>query len=165
MLSLANSWPDGPEQSGGPVPGGAPQLMPENAEYRLTLANDLAELRRMSEWLERSCRGLGLAPTRFSELDLCANEAVTNIISYAYDAPGPREIVLRLARHPAGVRLTIEDDGRAFNPLEAQLPVLPVSLAAADVGGLGIKLIRGMMAECSYRHLGGKNILTLIAHA
>jgi serine/threonine-protein kinase RsbW len=164
MLSPASSWPHGQEQSGDPAPGGKP-LMPENAEYRLTLVNDLDELRRVSAWLERSCHGLGLTPSGLSELDLCANEVVTNIISYAYDAPGPREIVLRLARDPAGVRLTIEDDGRAFNPLEAQLPVPPASLAAADIGGLGIRLIRGMMAECSYQHRGGKNILTLIAHA
>ena len=165
MLSLANSWPHGPETSGDPTPDGTPKLMPESAEYCLTLANELAELRRMSEWLERSCRGLGLTPSRFSELDLCANEVVTNIVSYAYDVPGHREIVLRLARLPAGVRLTIEDDGRAFNPLQAQLPNPPASLADANIGGLGIKLIRGMMAECSYQHLGGKNILTLIARA
>lgn len=165
MLSLASSWPFGLAHHGEPAPDGAAKLMQEDAEYRLTLANDLDELRRMSEWLERSCHALGLTPARASEFDLCANEALTNVISYGYDAPGRREILLRLARLPAGASLTIEDDGRAFNPLEAQLPVQPASLEAAGIGGLGIKLMRGMMAECTYQHLDGKNILTLIAHA
>jgi anti-sigma regulatory factor (Ser/Thr protein kinase) len=165
MLSLASSWPFGLEPHAGPAADGAAKLMQENAEYRLTLANDLDELRRMSEWLEQSCHALGLTPARASEFDLCANEAVTNIISYGYEAPGRREILLRLARLPAGASLTIEDDGRPFNPLEAQLPARPANLAAAGIGGLGIKLIRGMMAECAYQHLDGKNILTLIAHA
>ena len=163
MLSLASSWADGLEQHGRPAPSGAAGLMPENGEYRLTLANDLAELRRMSQWLERSCHAMGLAAARCSELELCANEAVTNIVSYGYEAPGRREILLRLARVAAGVSLTIEDDGRPFNPLAAQVPVQPASLAVAGIGGLGIKLIRGMMAECHYQHRGGKNILTLIA--
>ncbi|MDB5805727.1 MAG: stage sporulation family protein [Betaproteobacteria bacterium] len=138
--------------------------MAAGPQYQLTLANDLAELRRMSAWLAQACGEMGVSPERAADLDVCANEAVTNIISYAYDAPGNREIVLRLVRAGAGAGLTIEDDGRAFDPLAAPPPAAPASLAQAAIGGLGIKLMRRMMADCAYRRSGGKNFFTLTTY-
>jgi len=138
--------------------------MAADPRYQLTLVNELAELRRMSAWLNQAGCELGISPERIAELEVCANEAVTNIISYAYDAPGSREIALHLVSAGDGASLTIEDDGRAFDPLAAPLPAAPASLAAAAIGGLGIKLMRSMMADCAYRRSGGKNLFTLTTH-
>ena len=148
-----------------PHDDGALSQAPAEMVYTISLINDLAELRRMSEWLERSGRALGIAPQRLSELELCANEAVTNVISYAYDAPGARRIGLRLARSGEAASLTLEDDGKPFDPTAAALPVPPVSLEQAQIGGLGIKLIRSMMAHCAYRRGDGKNLFTMTTHA
>ena len=52
---------------------------------RLIIRNDVAELRRMSEWLVGSGQAAGLSKEVLSRLEVCANEAVSNIISYAYD--------------------------------------------------------------------------------
>jgi len=164
MLSL-DSRPEGAEQRASPAPD-RPDLPFPEAEYQFTLQNDLGELRRMSEWLERCGRELRISPRRIDELDLCANEAVTNVISYAYDAPGKREIVLRLKRaQSAGASLSIEDDGRPFDPTAAPEPVPPARLADAVIGGLGIKLMRRMMARCDYQRKGGRNLFTLVTHA
>ena len=133
--------------------------------YTISLLNELGELRRMSDWLQASGRALGMSTERLGELDLCANEAVTNIISYAYEAPGPRSIGLRLAHAGAGVTLSLEDDGLPFDPLAAPLATPPASLAEAQIGGLGIKLILGTMARCAYRRENGKNVFSMTTHA
>jgi anti-sigma regulatory factor (Ser/Thr protein kinase) len=57
----------------------------------------------------------------------------------------------------------MEDDGVAFNPLEAPAPRQPGSLAEATVGGLGIHLIRSFTDECRYRRENGRNHLTMVA--
>lgn len=134
--------------------------------HRLRLANDYGELRRMSEWLRSACVSLGVEAERVDDLELCANEAVANIIAYAYEGAAPRAhaIALTLERAGGAARLTVEDDGNPFDPLAAELPEPPPSLAEAPIGGLGIKLVRGMMAQCGYRREGGRNVFTMTTH-
>lgn len=138
---------------------------PADAAFSLTVRNDVSELRRMSAWLAQSARDCGLPPERVFELDLCANEALANIISYAYEQAGSHEISLRLCAGGGGASLEIEDDGQPFNPLDAALAPPPASLAGAAIGGLGLKLIRGMAGKCAYQRRGGKNVLTITARA
>ncbi len=129
----------------------------------LQFNNDFLALRKMSEWLEESGIALGVPASQRFEVDLVANEAVTNIVSYGY--PGGREgtIGLRLDVVGGYVSLEITDDGRAFNPLEADARIAPEGLDEAQVGGLGIHLIRMTMPERQYRRQGELNIFTVKA--
>jgi anti-sigma regulatory factor (Ser/Thr protein kinase) len=130
--------------------------------HTLRLAGDYAELRRMSQWLRQTCATMGVASERCDELELCANEVVTNIISYG--EPGEQAIELCLARSGAAARLTVEDGGRPFDPLAAELPAAPASLEEAPIGGLGIKLVRAMMADCDYERREDRNVFTMTTH-
>lgn len=128
---------------------------------RLVIANSQGELRRMSRWLQDFGFDAGLRPSVTSAMDLCANEVVINIISYAYDAPGPREISLELETILGGARLVVTDDGRPFNLLQASEHELPRTLDQAVIGGLGILLVRRMASHCEYRRDQGRNILSI----
>jgi anti-sigma regulatory factor (Ser/Thr protein kinase) len=129
----------------------------------LRFHNDFLALRKMSAWLEESGTALGItAPQRF-EIDLVANEAVTNIISYGYPGGRQGDIELRLAVADDRVTLEIEDDGKAFNPLEVDARHAPEGLDDAQVGGLGIHLIRMTMPDCQYRRDADHNVFTLQA--
>lgn len=115
----------------------------------------------MSAWIHRTGAVMGLPDAILSDLDVCAAEAVHNIISYAYDDAASHRIVVRLTHAQSHVDLELEDDGHPFNPLEFP-PAPPVSsLDQAPLGGRGIHLIRGLMTECKYRRSEGKNILTM----
>ncbi len=134
-----------------------------DAASRLMIPNQLSALRRMSEWLEETIRELD-APEQMSfKFDLCANEAVANIISYAYRDSGTHEITLSLSRDDDLLCLEIEDDGIAFDPLARPEHEQPESLADASIGGLGVDLIRKFMDECRYVRRNGHNVLTLAA--
>jgi serine/threonine-protein kinase RsbW len=131
--------------------------------HNLELHNDLSELRRMSAWIHQSGKLMGLPQALVFELDLCATEAVTNIITYAYEGSASHCIQLRLKQEQSRIDIEIEDDGKAFNPLAFPSPPPPSSLERAPLGGRGIHLIRSLMPECAYRRHGGKNILTMVS--
>ena len=130
---------------------------------RFTIRNKVAELRRMSEWLVASGLASGIRQEVVSRLEVCANEAVTNIISYAFEDSEEHDITLELSKTATGACLTIRDDGKPFNLLEAPPHRQPASLADATVGGLGIQLIRGLTSRCAYRRENGINVLCLEA--
>jgi serine/threonine-protein kinase RsbW len=131
----------------------------------LTIRNNESELRRMSQWLRDSARAASIPEELVFPLDVCANEVVGNIMSYAYEDAAAHEISLELAATPKGARLVIRDDGRPFNPLDEPEPQHPASLAEAQIGGLGIPIVRRMMAHCEYRREQRNNVLTLEAHS
>ena len=132
--------------------------------FRLVISNQISALRQMSTWLDTIIRPLGIAEELVFNLDLCADEAVTNIISYAYPENGVHEIALQLSIWNEALSLEIEDDGVAFNLLDWPEHVRPESLDDASIGGLGIDLIRNFMDECSYSRQQGRNILKMVAH-
>lgn len=131
---------------------------------RLVIPNQLSAVRQMSAWLDETIRRLGGPEGLVFNFDLCANEAVTNIISYAYENNGAHDIVLQLTMQNEKLILEIEDDGVPFNPLDKPEHVSPASLDDAEIGGLGIDLIRKFMDECIYSRQRGKNILRMVAY-
>jgi serine/threonine-protein kinase RsbW len=133
--------------------------------YDLQIINDFSELRHMSAWLYASAESMALPEKVAMHLDLCANEAVTNIISYAYKDRNRHQIQMRIALIDNRiVCLNIEDDGMPFNPFDTQPPAPFDNIENAKIGGLGIHFMRSLMDECHYRRSDGKNIVTLSAN-
>jgi len=128
---------------------------------RIVIGNDLGELRRMSQWIRDIANAVNLPNDMAFALDYCANEAVTNIISYAYEDSERHDIELELTAAGQGARLVIRDDGKPFNAPQAPEYIAPSSLADAHIGGLGIHLMRKLMAHCDYRREGNFNVLSL----
>lgn len=135
--------------------------MTAESYYRLVVPNQLSAVRHMSDWLDSVIRKMGMAEEVIFKFDLCANEAVTNIISYAYPKNGDHEIGLNLRLESGTLSLEIEDDGLPFNPLERAPHIQPDTIEEAKIGGLGIDLIRKFMDECHYTRHQGKNILKM----
>jgi len=127
----------------------------------LTIKNTIPEISRMSHWLTNSLASYGLSNSIQFRFDLCANEAVTNIISYAYPDQGTHEINLILTINTDKATLNIEDDGIAFNPLKVPEHSQPRTLNEAKIGGLGIDLIRHYVDDFNYQRLNDKNSFSM----
>ena len=137
-------------------------MVTRRSSHRLELCNDLSELTRLSEWLHATGGQMKLPDDVLSDVDHCAAEAVHNIIAYAYQDTDAHVIRVHLTREPDRVDLEIEDDGTPSIP--STIPRrLPVSrIGACSARRPGIRIVRGLMTECSYRRENGKNILTMI---
>jgi anti-sigma regulatory factor (Ser/Thr protein kinase) len=128
----------------------------------LTLVNQLSDVAKLSSFVEAFGIAEGLAPEVVYSLNLALDEVVTNVIRYGHEDDGREHpIVVRLALERDVVTAQVEDDGRAFNPLEAPAPNLGASLDERPIGGLGIFLVRSVMNSVEYRREDGRNVLTM----
>jgi serine/threonine-protein kinase RsbW len=128
----------------------------------VTLANDQSEVEKLSRLVEAFGEVHGLTPQSTFSVNLALDEVVTNIIRYAYNDNGPAHpILVRLTFEDGVLAAQVEDNGRAFNPLEAPAPDIDASIEERPVGGLGIHLVRSMMDSVEYRRDDGRNVFIM----
>jgi serine/threonine-protein kinase RsbW len=132
--------------------------------HRLVVANKFSELERACEWVRGLAHERALSHRLAHGLELAVNEALTNIISYAYRDDAPHDIVVSLHAHADRITVEVEDDGTAFNPLEVPAEKPPASLDEARPTGRGIVLMRGFMDELRYLRRDGWNVLTMVLY-
>ena len=126
------------------------------------LPNDTAALPRLTDDVTAFCTAHNLDARCCHDLNLALEEAVSNVMLYAYDDHAPHTILVRLAVDDTAVRVTIEDDGLAFNPLDAPAPDLDAPIEQRQIGGLGIFFVQELMDEVTYARRDGKNVLQLL---
>lgn len=130
-------------------------------EKSIIFTNDISEINRLNEFVEEIGNEFSLTPDVVFNLTLVLEEAVVNVINYAYP-PGKKESIYLSARmHEGSIILVLTDTGVEFDPTIS--PDADITLSAEDrpIGGLGIFLIRQIMNEVRYDRVDGKNILTL----
>lgn len=127
----------------------------------LRISTDLGELRRMSEWLRAAADAASLAPTDTHSLELCANEAIANIVQHGSPSERAMPIELTFCADDRSFALKVEDHAGHFDPVSARLPDLPDSLDAAGIGGLGLVLIQRLLPGSDYQREGDRNVLVL----
>lgn len=88
-------------------------------------------------------------------------ELVSNAIRYGFDDEAGHRVGVIVALGADRLSITITDDGRPFNPLEAPPPDQPDSLADASIGGLGIMLVREAATGMTYDRRDGRNSTTV----
>ena len=58
--------------------------------------------------------------------------------------------------------LSVEDDGRAFDPLARAVPDTGLAVEEREIGGLGIHFVRSLVQDIAYERRGPLNRLTAI---
>jgi anti-sigma regulatory factor (Ser/Thr protein kinase) len=127
----------------------------------ITVTNDLAELERLSRVVEEFGRAAELSAQVILDLQLAANEIVTNVILHGYDDECQHAIVVRLVANAGEVTVEVEDDGRPFDPSSVPAPRLDLPLEERPVGGLGVHLARRVTDAIEYRRQDDRNILRM----
>ena len=127
----------------------------------ISLRNDPAELTRLAGLLAGFAQQHEIGGADVLAVDLALHEHVTNIINYGYNDAEPHEILVRLRLQDRALFVEVEDDARAFNPLERPPADTTVPLDRKPVGGLGVHILRESMDDLAYRRAKGKNLLLL----
>ena len=133
-------------------------------QRELTLHNDVKQIELLTEFIEVLCEELGLDTMLTFNLNLVLEEAVTNVIMYAYPQNEDHTMTLKTWTEQSDnvIAFELKDQGKPFNPIE-EAPEVDTTLSADErqIGGLGIFLINKIMDEVAYRYEGGSNILIM----
>ncbi len=128
---------------------------------RLILHNDVREIPELTTLLDALAESGMLIPGVLMSLNLALEEAVTNVMMYAYPAGEKGLVDIEAELKDGKLTFRITDSGIPFDP--TSVPDADISLDAEKrpVGGLGIFLVRRIMDIVSYERRDGKNILTM----
>ena len=133
----------------------------KDMEKSIVLANDISEIGRLNEFVEEIGEDFSLSPEVVFNLNLVLEEAVVNIINYAYPKEEHERIYLSAKLREGSIVLVLTDTGKEFDPTMAPEADITLSADEREIGGLGIFLIRQIMNEVKYERIEGKNVLTL----
>ena len=124
-----------------------------------SMANDPADLARVLDEVDARLAALPVSPQRKYAVRLALDELLSNVIRYAYDDQASHRIGLKLETGDPFF-LTIEDDGKPFDPLaDAPPPVLDGPVEDRPIGGLGLHILKKMGLKLAYRRDAGRNVL------
>lgn len=128
---------------------------------KLTLHNDVQEVGLLAEWIERLGEDTGLTPDKVFQLNLAMEEAVVNVMNYAFPGESGRTFTIAAEKSDNNLIFIIDDEGVPFDPTKADEPDLSLSAEERPIGGLGIMLVRQFMENVTYERRDGHNRLTL----
>ena len=126
---------------------------------KLVLRNEISEISRLGPFVEAISRNAGLSTTEIMNINLALEEAVTNVVMYAYPEGEDGLVTVEAKRKVGALEFILSDSGKAFDP--TVVPDADTTLGAEQrrIGGLGIFLVRKLMDEISYERRDGKNYL------
>lgn len=130
-------------------------------ERVIRLKNDVDEVSYLAEFVEDLCSVLNLSAETTMNINLALEEAVANVIMYAYPSDEEHEILLKVTSSPNQLVFLLTDNGVSFDPTQVEDVNTMLSIEERPVGGLGIFLIRSIMNEVSYQRLDGQNLLVM----
>jgi sigma-B regulation protein RsbU (phosphoserine phosphatase) len=140
----------------------APVRFESTLTRTLTIKNDVREVAQFSTFIKTVVEELGIETSLARQIRLAVEEAVVNVIDYAYPVGTEGDVTIRVMSDGKVLHTQIIDTGVAFDPTAMQKADTSLSAEDRKIGGLGILLVREQMDSINYERTDGKNILTLI---
>lgn len=130
--------------------------------HNLIIQNEISELNRLVSFLERLEEEWSLPPALVPSLNLALEEALSNVIFYAFESGTENQINIEFSLKEKEITIVISDEGKPYDPTQKEDPDLSLPVEDRPIGGLGIFLIRQIMDDVKYCREDRKNRLTLI---
>ena len=128
----------------------------------LTLPNDIETIPQLNVFIDQAAEDAPLPPDLSMSLNLAIEEAVVNVMSYAYPRGTHGDVIIDLFVTDQQLTIAIIDQGIPFDPTSQVEADTSLSVEDRPIGGLGIYLVRQLMDSINYERIDGKNVLTLI---
>lgn len=128
---------------------------------RLTLPNDIETIPELNVFVDGFAEEAGLDMAFTMSLNLAVEEAVVNVMSYAYPEGTVGYVDIEMKIDNGKLYCTLSDTGTPFDP--TLTPDANITLPAEEraIGGLGIHLTRQIMDDIKYAYRDGHNILEM----
>ena len=127
----------------------------------ITLPNDIEEVPQLAAFVDEVCEIVGFDMSTTMSLNLALEEAVVNVMSYAYPSGTVGNVNIEAVANESRLKFIISDWGTPFDPTAEKEVDTTLSAEERPIGGLGIHLVRQIMDSINYERINGKNVLTL----
>ncbi|MCH9612807.1 MAG: Serine-protein kinase RsbW [Chlamydiia bacterium] len=139
-------------------------VMRKKAAEKTQFPANLDSFPDMMKWIRTHLTSPHLSKVDSRKVELAAEEALVNIIRYAYpDQNGKVDLEIDF-QHIPYIQLAIIDQGVPFNPVEKfqQEGGKPhCKLEEQPIGGLGIRFMMQLMDEVNYKREQNTNLLIM----
>ena len=125
------------------------------------MPNDVQEVPKLAAFVDEICEAAGMDMATAMQMNLAIEEAVVNVMEYAYPAGTKGEVRIEAQVHDTYVEFTLSDDGMPFNPTKKGEVDTTLSAEERSIGGLGIMLVKHYMDSVIYKYVDSQNVLTL----
>ena len=131
-----------------------------------SIQSNFKELPKLTESIRESCRRYNYDDGFQNDIRLVLEEIVVNIIKHGYNDCPDQRIDLEIEFNSSEWKMTVEDQGIPFNPLNFRRVNINHSLQDMHIGGQGIHLVKQISKSIEYKRLANnKNRLTVILGA
>jgi serine/threonine-protein kinase RsbW len=127
----------------------------------IDICNKLEEIDKIAAFIDEIGAELNLDASTINNINLAIEEAVVNVIMYAYPKTDENVISLSVEVMKDELIFILTDKGVAFDPTQAIEADITKSVEDRPIGGLGIFLIRKIMGEVTYQRINGENQLKM----
>ena len=129
--------------------------------FECRIGNSVEQLPRILDGLEATGLEHDWDMAFQMQLALVVEELVVNAVNYGGHAPGEGWAQVRVDAADGGVNVTIEDNGKAFDPFSVAEPDTELDLDSRAIGGLGVHFVREMTETYRYEREGDLNRVRL----
>ena len=125
---------------------------------------EIDHLPEMLAFIRFAVQQTGISEEKLYKVELASEEALVNIISYAYPEKKQNRLHIDCQTKPGRrFEVTIRDQGLPFNPIDADIDVdIHQPIEERKIGGLGIFMIRKLIDEVSYQRVGEENVFKMV---
>ena len=129
---------------------------------KLTLHNNIRETPKIADFMDDIVGETGIDIGLASSLNLALEEAVVNVMNYAYPKETLGNICIEAYADEDCIQFIITDNGIPFDPTTSHTePDITAGIEERNIGGLGIFLVMHLMDQVEYKRVDDKNVLTL----
>jgi len=127
----------------------------------------LDNLHPMMAFISGQSRENGFDEEATQQILLASEEALVNVVSYAYPSEESGDLEIACMSHGKGhMGLVFRDHGLAFNPLNEVKEVdINASIDQREIGGLGVFIIKNTMEDVRYERIDGSNVFSMTKRA
>jgi len=127
----------------------------------IVLANNTKEVTRLNTFTDEVCETVGLGPAETAQVKVAVEEAVVNVMNYAYPPGKHGDVTIEAASNNMRLKFTIIDSGKPFDPTVQDTIDTTLPAKERKIGGLGIHIMRQNMDSINYERMDNLNVLTL----
>ena len=127
-------------------------------ERIIAVTPDTASISEVSDFFD-NCLEEFMIPLRVGySLKVVTDEIYSNIVYYS----GANRAEILFRNDADKITLIFQDDGKPYNPLEAEEPDITAGIEDRKIGGLGLFMVKKMAESVQYEYAAGRNCMTVI---